>query len=472
MNPVSFWQKYAKIFIYLFLAGSAAYAGFLLYQYYLKPSYDLAKAVPQNFQISFELKTDRFSLPALQAKKLLNNPLFKDIYQQAQDGLNTELNKLPKESQNLLAQSRHFILFWQNPGSYGLLAEIPNNQLAKKFAATSFPGWQTSIIKKQILVLASNKDLLKTINNQKLSPALPAYLSLNIAPWLTVSAQNSFFLNESYQNPLLGNLQKILKPLSFSAVGNYRLTLDANAFALTLNLSPEIANPATTALDLAPYLNYLLENPDLAIGLNSWADLNSQLEKNENFKALWQKIDSYLWLDWQISLSGLMKQFKFPVLFAQKGQVWQILTVADNKDLIEKQLKSYLAQFNPREVAKKLPDGTRAIELLANENTIKWQEAENKNGWQTFSVNQLGFALKNGLLIAGNQINQLNLNKLEVNCSIAQIQEKPIKTPITGFFTIKPTGLALKMAANLQNFSKISAFSLNNGQIQMCFGLK
>lgn len=431
-------------------------------------------------------------MPKLQAKKLLNNPLFKDIYQQGENDLNAEFYKLPEEAKNLLKQSQHLILFWQNPTSYGLLAEIPNNKLAKKFAAADFPGWQTAVIKKQILVLASNADLLKNISGQKLAPAIPAYLSLNIAPWLTVMAQNSFLLNEPYQNPLLNNLQKILQPLNFMAnAGNYQLTVDSTAFALTLNLIPEAVNPTTVAMDLEPYLNYLLESPDLAIGINSFADLSNQLEQNENLKAIWQKIDSYLWLNQQISLSGLIKQLKFPILFSQKGEIWQILMVSDNKNIIEKQLKSYLAQFTPREVVKKLPDGTKAIELVADESKIKWLESKSTGsaseaGWQIFSfnlpkngstaltagANKLGFALKNNLLIASNQINQLKLNKLELNCSFTQVQEKPINMAITGFFTIKPNSFALKLAENLQNFSNISALSLSDGQIKMCFELK
>lgn len=503
MAPLDLLKKISSKLIIVFLILAGILAGWLLYQRYLKPAYELNQLLPPNYQISFELRTDRFSLPKLQLQKILKNPLLKDIYRQAEEGINSELNKLPEQSRNLLKESQHLILFWQNPESYGLLVEIPNNKLAKKFAGADFPGWQTTIIKKQILVLASNPDLLQTIIGQKLAPALPAYLSLSIAPWLTVTLENSF-LNEQYQNPLLADMQKILQPLTIEATANnYQLTLDSNAFALTLSLIPNPAKNPENNTDLGPYLSNLLDNPDLAVGLSSFNDLAKQLEKNESFKNLWQKLDSYLWINQQISLSNLMKKLKFPLLFSQKGETWQILTTAENQKIIEKQLKSYLAQFAPKEAPKKLPDGTRAIELIADESKIKWLEEKSVDspseaGWQTFTYqlpknnDKLGFALKNGLLMAGNQINQLKLNKsstftkhqfsgaeysvkvldkLELNCSFAQVQEKPIKTPIANFFTIKPTASWLRLAENLQNFSQITAISSPDGKIKVCLEL-
>lgn len=481
MTILNFYQKSSSKIISGFFILAGIMAAYLLYQNYLKPSYELSGLVPQDFQISFELRTDRFSLPKLQLQKILKNPLLKDIYRQAEESINSELNKLPEQSRNLLKESQHLILFWQNPESYGLLVEIPNNKLAKEFAVADFPKFQKTIIKKQVLVLASNSALLQTIASQKFSPALPAYLSLSIAPWLTVTLENSF-LNEQYQNPLLADMQKILQPLSIEATANnYQLTLDSNAFALTLSLIPNPAKNPENNTDLGPYLNNLLDNPDLAVGLSSFNDLAKQLEKNENFKNLWQKLDSYLWINQQISLSNLMKKLKFPLLFSQKGETWQVLTTAENQKIIEKQLKSYLAQFTPKEAPKKLPDGTKAIELVADESKISWLEEKvgsplGEAGWQTFSYqlpknnDKLGFALKNSLLMISNQINQLKLNKLELNCSF--IQEKSAKMPINSFFNLKPTASWLKLAENLQNFSKISAFSLANGQIELCLGLK
>ncbi len=465
-----FKKNWKKISSWLFFITLLAVMGWLLYQNYLKPSYDINQLLPDNYQISFELKTDRFALPKLQQQKLTKNPALNKIYLQIKNSLESELNKLPASSAELVKNPLHSILFWQTPQKYGWLMQIPNSATLTKMLQADFSPWQKKIVKNQILVLASDAELLQLITAQKLTTATPAYLSLTISPWLTVKLKPEFF-NDHYQNSLLQDLQTILKPL---AGQEYQMSVDSDPYFITLSLVPKNLKTAQEP-DLKTFLNYLLADPDLIFGLNNLEKLTSELNSQENLKKLWQKLDGYLWLNSQISLSSLAKKIQPPLLFSQNRQQWQILTAADNKNLIENIFKNYFGQFYPAEAKKILPDGSKAIELIANPGKVKFTETQNK-GWKIFTypvlteLSELGFALKDNYLMISNQITSLNLANFEPICSFSQ-QNLGLK-PLGALLMVKPDQSWLNISENLKNFSKISAFSFTDDQIQICLGLK
>ena len=474
-----FRQKHsAKIALAIF-GLAVLLAAWLLYQNYLKPSYELSQFLPPDFQISFELRRDRLTFPKIQQEKILKYPALAGLYEKAESALEPELKNWPLELQNAAKESTHGLLFFQSPDEYGLLLEISDRKQFKQLGELKITGWHQAMMKKNILTLTNSTALLEKITGQKGLKGQSAYLSLTIKPWLEMRLQNSFF-EAKYQESILSGLQSILWPLGLSQ-NRYSLTLDSGSYALTLNLTPEQKAASYPAADLKPWLTYLLKEADLAVGLADSVELQKTLENNENLKQLWRDFDSHLWISSQLSLSSLFKQLKYPLLFSQKGSQWQILTVAENKDILEYYLKAYLAQFMPKETRKILPDGTWATELMADLSKIQW-EAENINDWQVFSYgalnlgeNQPGFALKDNLFIASNKIKQLNLNPLEINCNFRE------NGPINVFLMLKPRPKAdqplaetvswLKLAENLKKFSTITAISSLDGEIKVCLGL-
>lgn len=445
-------------------------AAWLLYQNYLKPAYELSNLLPADFQISFELRNDRLTFPKIQQEKILKYPLFKELYQEIVGNVELELAKWPSELKTIAQTAEHSLLFFKSPQAYGLLFKISDKRQLKQAAAAEINGWSKTIIKKQVLVLTSSPELLQEITAEKtFSSVRPAYLSLTVNPWLKVNFQNSFFAAK-YQEPILNDLQSILWPLSLNQ-NNYSLTLDSDAYSLILNLTPEQKTAPEQPADLKPFLPDLLKEADLAVGLADNLELQKALENNENLRKLWHDFDSHLWISSQLSLSSLFKQLKYPLLFSQKGDQWQILTISENKDILEHHLKAYLAQFMPKETRKVLPDGTLAVELIADLSKIQW-EAENINDWQVFNYptlnlgeSQPGFAVKDNLFIISNKIKPFNLSPLELKCSFSE------NSAINGFFMLKPVVSWLKLAENLKNFSNITAISSPDGEIKVCLGL-
>ena len=443
----------------------------LIYQKYLKPQYSLLLLLPQNYQISFELKRDRFTLPDLQQQKLLKNPVIKQIYEEVEQSLKTELDRLSDGAKNFLNQTEEIVVFFNQPGQYGLAARIPNKKLAGELKAVDFAGWQKMIIKDQILALASSEDLLAEMAGQKLKATAIPYLSLTLNPWLTVRFKSAF-LETDYSPRPLDDLRQILSPLKNLPAQNFFLEIDSDPYALSLTLTPEQIGQNETNGELADYLPLALNQADVSLGIGDFNELTGQLASNPNLQQLWASLDARLWIQNQLSISNLIKQLKPPLIFSSKGDDWQVLTSADNRDVFEYYLKNYFAQAEPKESPKTLPDGTRVTELIADTSKISWRETA-VSGWQVFTYpqakndSQLGLALKDGRLIVGNNLNDFRLSETNLGCSFAA---KPAKE-ISLFFQAEPAELRSIFKQPLINFSKISAASYLNGQLQICLGL-
>ncbi len=465
---ISFWQKNGAKIIIVFLIITGLVASWLMYQRYLRPQYELTQLLPKNYQISFEYKSDRFSFPKLQQEKILGNPALAGIYSGISKDLYYEFNKLNKEAQEILNQSKHTIFFYQDPEKYGLILKIPNKKTVEKIKQINFAGFNKRIVKEQILALANDQELLNQMVSQKISATSIPYLSLTISPWLKISFQNSF-LNSSYPNQTLSQFQKTLQPLQFATPADYLMEIDSDAYSITLALKPAEPFSYENKTNLWHYFDFFQTNPDLVIGLTDLEDLKFQLENNENLKNLWQKFDSHLWISRQLSLSNLLKQLVPPVVFSLKGDKWQILTVKENKIVLEYYLKSYLAQFRPKESLKILPDGTRTTEFIADFSKINWQESQ-VGSWQTFqydnSGNKNGLAEKDDLVIFSNKIDQLGFDKLSLSCSI--IDKNGAKLPLETVFSLKSVVSWLNISEELINFDEMTIISAPDGQIRTC----
>lgn len=474
MNLIDTWQKYSKPIIYGLIGLAVIYAGFLMYSHYLKPSYPLTQFLPQNYQISFEYKNDRLTFPALQQKKLLANPLFKSVYDNVIKKLNEEINRLPENGRSILKKSRHGLVFWQDNQNYGLIVELNDSASAKLAEQADFKPWQQHLFKKEILLLASTRNLMSQMTGQKIQAGSPAYLSLTIAPWLTIKLNKTFFSGD-YDDSFLNSLQTALSPLKNSPTENYRLEVDSDPYTLMARLLPDGQSATTTSFNLKDYFGYLSQNSQLVVGLTNLEEIPGQLINNPNFKRLWTELDGKIWISKQISLSSLLKNAKPPVLFSWSADSWQIITTSQNRDLAEYYLKNYLGQFEPKEKAKILPDGSRSMELIAAPEKIIWQETE-RAGWRMFTYpknevyKDLGLAIKGEIMIISNKIGQNTDQGLELNCSL--IPKTWENQPINTLFWLNPRVSRLKLAENMKNFNKIMFTGYANTEMAMCLGLK
>ena len=120
-------------------------AGWLVYQNYLKPRYQLADLLPTDYQISLEYKQDHFALPKLQQEKILNNPVLKKIHDILWDRFTQELKKFNDQAQNLLTKTEHLIIFYQDPKTPGLLLDLPPKLTAEAVEKIEFVGWQNDL---------------------------------------------------------------------------------------------------------------------------------------------------------------------------------------------------------------------------------------------------------------------------------------------------------------------------------------
>ncbi|MFA6304176.1 MAG: hypothetical protein WCV73_03600 [Patescibacteria group bacterium] len=475
MNSINFWQKHNTKIIIVFLIGCLIWAGWLLFQNYLKPTYELGQFLPPNYQISFEFKDDRFSFPKLQQQKILKNPGLNKIYQTAQNQLSNEMQKLPSEAVALLKRSDHLIVFWQDNKNYGLIVELKDQKSAKLAEQNNFGLWQKNLFKKQILLLASNQQILDQMLAQKISPSTPAYLSLTIAPWLQINLNQAFF-NEPKPTGILNALQTALLPLKNNPNNNYQLTLDSSAYALVASLKPTLPQISQNDKNLNDYFNFLPEKLDLLFGLTDLTSIPAELENNHNFNKIWQQLDARLWAVGQTSLSNLLKNAHPPLLIGWSAENWTIITTIDNQELAKSSITSYLGQFKPKEATKILPDGTKAVELLADGSKISWQEVLQSSGWRqimpknSITTPGLGMAIKDKILVVSNKINDYQPKTFKLNCSITfTSQPGPL---ISNLFWLKTSLSWLKLAQDLQNFSNITAFTSTSGEINLCLGLK
>jgi len=213
------------------------------------------------------------------------------------------------------------------------------------------------------------------------------------------------------------------------------------------------------------YLRFLLTNSSLIIGLNEPDKLTAEFSINENLNNYFKQADQWLWLKAQISLSGLIKELKGPIIVSAGNQKWQITTETSNRTIADYYLRRYLAQFTPIKKLMILPDGTKATELIANPQAIIWKTSANKD-WQSFSYSlpqtdgQLGYAIKENLLLISNRIDEMADATYNNSCDLAN------KSAI---FSVSPANLNwFSLHSLLKNFIKITAISSASGQIKIC----
>jgi len=89
-----------KKIVWIIMVILTVVAGWLVYQNYLKPRYQLADLLPTDYQISLEYKQDHFALPKLQQEKILNNPVLKKIHDILWDRFTQELKKFNDQANN------------------------------------------------------------------------------------------------------------------------------------------------------------------------------------------------------------------------------------------------------------------------------------------------------------------------------------------------------------------------------------
>jgi len=453
-------QKGLLIFLIILILLTA----FFLYKYYLKPEYQLNQFLPQNYQLSLEFKNDRLSLPKMQQKKLLDNPTIKDLYSKLNRDVKAVLNSLPPESAQLIQEANHFIFFWMTPEEYALILKIDNQKMAKNLVQAHFDNLHKTIIKDQVFILSNNQELLNNVKGQKIAPQSFSYFSLNISPWLNLRF-NSEFLTTNYNNQLITDLQNILKPLSLGTGNSYQLELDSDSQRLSLLLTPEIKADNQLETDLDPYLNLLWLENEAIIALNNLDKLKEQLNHNQNLKQLWQKLDSYLWIGNQLSLSALVNNLQPPVVLSRQQSDWQIITHKNNKSLIEGYLISYLAQFKPREVEKILPDGTRVVEFKADTSQIKGQ-ASQLNGFTINSYERnLSILEKGDQLILTNNQGNMDFGKPAINCTLAN------SNSLSTIIYLGTDLNWLKANDQISSFSNLSLMEAGDGTIKACLEL-
>ena len=459
-----FAQKKGFVLIAIFTAILMAISGYLIYAFYLTPSYELHQLLPQNYDISFEFKADRFTFPSVQKNQLLKNPTFNIIYDGIKQEIDNQLDVLPLDAKTALLGFKHFIFFLSENNHFGYIAKIKDNQTKKQLAKLNFSGWPTKIIKDQIFLAANNEDLLNEMASQKLSLGPLSYFSISISPWLKTSFQNNFF-KQNYNSQTLTSLQQILLPLALTD-NNYSLEFNSNFKLLETILSPEKSTDLSNSIDLNDLMAYLPSNSNTVFGLADLNTLTENLDKNPNLQALFSQFDSYFWLNYQISLSNLLKKLKGPILIGIDGQNWRIITNSKNIELAEYYLHQYFGQFSPKTQLITLPDGTMATELINNPDSVIFKEIED-DGWK-FHINndydgQIGYAEMNDLLIIGNNINNIEYFGFQPNCQTEDI---------TAIFSINPEKSSLKVSAFLKNFTEVTAVQLNSGHLKVCFEIK
>lgn len=467
--PSMFWLKahWLKIVYFLFLAGLAILTGFFLYQYYLKPNYALAELLPDDYQISLELSLDRFSLPSFDQQKLLKNESLKNIYETIGQAMDGGLSQLPPASAKTVKSANRIIIFASSPENYAIALKIPAAKGLKKIQALDFKPYYSTIIKKQILLIASNQNYLKQIENKKISASANPYFSLTFNPWLKVNINKSFFAAD-YQNSIAADLQQALWPLSLSESNGYGVSLDISGKNLIANLMPD--KPSDNASDgLNNYLNLIDGRAKLVLGFANPAELLASLPENSGLTNWWQKADGRLFLNQQISLTQTAKNIAKPIIAAFGQDFWQIISDQSQTETAKSALTGYLAQSYAKEKTKILPDGTKAIELVSDPSKVSWISGQN-NGWTIIyqeKIPKLGWAVKNSHLMVSNSINSISAKGFSLNC--------PIKTQdnqISGIFFLNNDYLGLKLGNFPSNFKSFTGISYSNGEINLCFGLK
>ncbi|MBU1130707.1 hypothetical protein KJ840_01065 [Patescibacteria group bacterium] len=462
------WQQHGFKIILIFTLIILLISGYLIYRSYLSPSYELYQLLPQKYDISFEFKADRFIFPDLQKKQFLENESLNRIYQEVQKEIKANLLALPAESQEFLNKFQHLIFFASSAENFGLVGKIPNKKVGRQLTELNFPGLYTQTIKKQIFIISNNRDLLKEMASQKLSASTLPYFSVSISPWLKVKVQHSFFIQQ-YASQTLVVLQQIFWPLSLTDK-NYSLELNSGFKSLELLLAPESPDYLNTSavLNIKDLLTYLPADSRTVIGLADLQILTENLEKNDNLQNIFRDFDSYFWLNYQISLSNLLKNIQNPFLIGLDDQNWRIVTSAENINLADYYLRQYFGQFKPKTQEITLPDGSKAIELINNPKSVKFIEQTIDN-WEIKqfsgdSSENIGYAQKDNILIIGNNLTEIFSN----DGSWHDFQKEDISV----IFSFKPLQSQLKSSDFLKDFTEITAIMDNLGQIKVYLELQ
>jgi hypothetical protein len=452
------WQRHGFKIVLGLVALLLIICGYLIYLYYFSPSYQLKQLLPQNYDISFEFDFTRLTLPASEQRTLINNPAIGQIYLLAKKKLDGYLSNQPAEIKESLTKLDHFILFFQAPNKYGIIANISNKNLLNNFTATPISDWNYQILKNQILIAANNETLLKEMSGQKLVRNRLSYLTIYSGNWLKIDLQSNFFKNR-YSSQLLVGIQNILRPIADKS-NHYSLDITAGFKNLELLLIPEPAQRVDSPV-LDELLGYLPNNQAMIFGLTDLTEFKNSLENNNNFKTLFQLLDNYCWKNWQISLSNLIKTVNGPIIVSFNGKNWRIITIKDNQNLANSTLRKYFGQFKPKIINLILPDGSKGQKIIADTETVKFNEFE-KNGWNysiiTDYVGNIGYASHNNTLIIGNNLGEFNYR----NWHHCQNNE------IVAIFSLIPNKLSIGLLDWLNYFNRIDLLKDSSAKIKSC----
>jgi len=460
-----FSKKYGFILVFIFTLIILLIAGYLIYIYYLSPQFELQQLLPKNYDISLELKTDRFTLPMLQKRQLLENGVIKEIYQEIQQEVEKNLQNLPAEAGLILKRFPHFIFFSASPQSFGFIGEITDKKMIKRLNVLKINGWQSQTIKKRVFIASNDENLIKEMLEQKLSATSIPYFSIAVSPWLKINVQKNFF-NQKYPGIILSDLQQIFEPLSFTNK-SHSLTFKNSYKTLEVVLTPENFQKQENLSNLpslSRLLSYLPIQSPVIFGLSD-LNLMASLEKNDNLRNLFQQFDSYLWQNYQISLSNLIKEIKGPLLASFENNQWRVITNTTNKNLAEFYIKQHFGQFKPKTDRVILPDNTFATELINNPEAVVFEEKTQYN-WQYYLIadftSDFGYAVNDNLLIIGNNLPKAEDQPFVLDCQVNNI---------TGILKFKPQESLLKSSNLLKKFSEITILGTDNQQIKICFKL-
>lgn len=454
----NFWQKHGTKVVWIFLAVIIIICGYLIYIYYLTPAYDLNSLLPQNYAISFELKTDRFTLPPLQKNQIFSHPAITSLYSTGQKEINDLLKNWPEKNRQTLGNFNHLIFIVVKPGQYGFLGQIPNKKTAKELELLDWFGLNTAIIKQRIFLVTNDENLFKEMREHKPVAGLPPYLSIAINPYLNINMQSDFF-NQTYPGQILSGLQKIFLPLSQTG-HKYTLELKARYQLMELLLKPKLAELPAPSAPLNDLLKYLSQEAGFTVGFTDASLLALQLNENPYFKQLFGSADKSVYANYQVSLSRLLQQISGPIVFSAGQNYWRIVAQKDNLPLIQNHLRQYFGQFIPKTQKIRLPDGTTATELINNSIAVSFNEVE-QDGLIYQLINgqtdQIGYFLTdNGQIVIGNQL----LTKPRPFIMESRLDK------FIAYFNLMPQNSPIKFSPLVESFKNITIAESVTGEIR------
>ena len=321
---------------------------------------------------------------------------------------------------------------------------LDSNEVPKR-SDVKTPGTHYLWLDDNVIVLSNNVESLNLIEQTKDNSLLkqipasqinsPALFSLTThGDWLASYYSNS-------QNPV----QKLIA----QEISNSKLiTLSAQAFDdAGLKISGSIARPGQEA-ETNQSVSWSWIPPDAILyaqghWLRSLITLFEQ-NKDSSLNNLKTSLSSWYDIDWDKQLAPIFSQSWSTIAFPRtdKATAWPWIATAkdeqinsDSQNLIVNLAKNYFARNYAKEVEKKLPDGSKATELVADPEQVKWTDVdwpENlakisllKQGSEEFvwgNIAEKYLILANSLtnsklLLEANQNKQgTNLDDLRKNC--------------------------------------------------------